>query len=81
LDSDDEELQLGNEYDDWNKSKKDFSQLLQNLTHINVLLMGIGTPIRQPSYILGRPPEFVAPRGPPLDQGRTRRDSEWLLIT
>jgi hypothetical protein len=23
-------------------------------------LLGIGVPIRQPSYILGRPPEFVA---------------------
>ena len=28
LDSDDEELQLGNEYDDWNKAKRDFSLLM-----------------------------------------------------
>lgn len=26
-----------------------------------MFLLGVGTPIRQPSYILGRPPEFVVP--------------------
>jgi hypothetical protein len=46
LDSDDEELQLGNEYDEWNKSKKEFSTLMQNFTHINMFLLGIGVPMR-----------------------------------
>ena len=64
LDSDDEELTLGNEYDDWNNAKKEFSALIQNLTHINQYLLGIGVPMRQPTYILGRPPEFVVPNTP-----------------
>lgn len=52
---------LANEYDEWNKAKKEFSNLMQNLTHINMFLLGLGVPFRQPSYILGRPPEFVVP--------------------
>jgi hypothetical protein len=59
LDSDDEELLLANEYDDWNKAKKEFSKLMQNVTHLNMFLLGIGVPMRQPSYILGRPPELI----------------------
>ena len=37
--------------------------MMQNLTHINMFLLGLGVPFRQPSYILGRPPEFVVPNG------------------
>jgi len=61
LDSDDEELQMGNDYDMWNKSKKEFADLIVRMTHINSMLMGIGVPARTPSYILGRPPEFIVP--------------------
>jgi hypothetical protein len=35
--------------------------MIQNLTHINMFLLGVGVPLRQPSYILGRPPELVVP--------------------
>ena len=59
MDSDDEELALQNDYDEWNKAKKEFSSIMDSLTHINMFLLGIGVPMRQPSYILGRPPEFA----------------------
>ncbi|CDW84330.1 UNKNOWN [Stylonychia lemnae] len=79
LDSDDEELQLGNEYDEWNKSRKEFCNIIQNITHLNMYLLGVGVPMRQPSYILGRPPEFVAKTqgGEPVQQDRRgRRESD-----
>ena len=46
-----------NEYDEWNKVKRELHTLVQNLTHINPLIMGLGVPTRHPSYILGRPIE------------------------
>ena len=58
LDSDDEELLMVNEYDDWNRARKEFQTIMQGLTHINSLVLGIGIPMRHPSYILGRPPEY-----------------------
>lgn len=42
-------------------------------------LLGVGVPMRQPSYILGRPPEFVAKTqgGEPVQQDRRgRRESD-----
>lgn len=50
---------MQNEYDDWNNSKRDFANLMQNMTRLNMFLMGIGVPMRTPTYILGRPPELV----------------------
>lgn len=47
------------EYDEWNKNKHLMSQMLQSLTGINALLMGLGAPLRHQSYIFGRPPENV----------------------
>ena len=55
LDSDDEELLMMNEYDDWNKARREFHAIMAPLT--NPLLMGLGVPMRHPSYILGRPVE------------------------
>ena len=46
-----------NEYDEWNKVKKEFAVMLGQLTHVNTLLMGVGVPNRLPSYIFGRPLE------------------------
>ena len=43
------------QYDEWNCSKKDFEILLQNVIGINSLVLGIGTPFRHSSYILGKP--------------------------
>jgi len=37
---------MANEYDEWNKAKKEFQTLMQNMTHINYLIMGIGAPLR-----------------------------------
>ena len=55
LDSDDEELEMNNRYDEWNKARKEFGQMIQNYSQLDMLIMGIGIPIRHPSYILGRP--------------------------
>ena len=32
LDSDDEELPMSNRFDDWNKARKDFGVMIQNLS-------------------------------------------------
>lgn len=42
LDSDDEELTLGNEYDLWNAAKKDFSMIISQAIRTNMYLLGIG---------------------------------------
>jgi hypothetical protein len=57
LDSDDEELTLQNEYDGWNRARKEFGNLMSAVTHLNMHLLGIGVPMRTPTYILGRPLE------------------------
>ena len=55
FDSDDEELMLENQFDNWNRSRKLFGQNLQDVAQISMFIMGIGVPLRHPSYILGRP--------------------------
>ena len=55
LDSDDEELQMNNRYDEWNKARKEFGAMIQNYSQLDMLILGIGMPLRHPSYILGRP--------------------------
>jgi len=55
LDSDDEDLEMKNQYDDWNNARKEFGAMIQNYSQIDMLIMGIGMPLRHPSYILGRP--------------------------
>ena len=55
LDSDDEELQMNNQFDDWCKARKEFGAMIQNYSQLDMLIMGIGIPLRHPSYILGRP--------------------------
>jgi hypothetical protein len=55
FDSDDEELVLENQFDSWNKSRKMFGLNLQEVTQISMFIIGIGVPLRHPSYILGRP--------------------------
>ena len=55
LDSDDEDLEMNTRFDDWNKARKEFGQMIQNYSKIDMLIMGIGIPLRHPSYILGRP--------------------------
>ena len=64
---------MGNDYDAWNRAKRDFTDIIARATHINALLMGVGVPARTPSYILGRPPEFVAEQ---TEQRRQRRESD-----
>ena len=70
LDSDDDENDLNDaglvslgagakQYDDWNKAKKDFTELITNMTLINALIFGIGAPSRHQSYIFGRPSELI----------------------
>ena len=54
LDSDDEDLPMRNKFDEWNKAKKDFGVMIQNLSQLDMLVLGIGMPSRHPSYILGR---------------------------
>lgn len=55
FDSDDEELNLENKYDEWNKAKKELATTMQTLMQQNYCVLGIGAPMRTPSYILGRP--------------------------
>ena len=55
LDSDDEELPMSNKFDEWNKARRDFGVMIQNLSQLDMLVLGIGVPSRHPSYILGRP--------------------------
>ena len=50
-----------NEYDDWNKARREFQSMMATIASMNPLLMGLGVPMRHPSYILGRP---VEPRQP-----------------
>ena len=54
LDSDDEDLPMRNKFDEWNKAKKDFGVMIQNLSQLDMFVLGIGMPSRHPSYILGR---------------------------
>ena len=46
---------MSNKFDDWNKARKDFGTMIQNLSQLDALILGIGVPFRHPSYILGRP--------------------------
>ena len=55
LDSDDEELEMKNRYDEWNKARREFGAMIQNYSQLDMLILGIGMPSRHPSYILGRP--------------------------
>ena len=70
LDSDDEEgagvdsgfvsLGQGNKaFDDWNRAKRDFNDLIKNLTDLNTMVLGLGAPFRHQSYIFGRPQENI----------------------
>ena len=45
---------MRNKFDEWNKAKKDFGVMIQNLSQLDMLVLGIGMPSRHPSYILGR---------------------------
>jgi hypothetical protein len=54
VNSDDEGFALGNHFDVWNKKKKEFANLMAQFAGINSLILGIGTPQRHASYILGR---------------------------
>ena len=57
LDSDDEDLKIyNNEVDDWNKLRKDLIRLVGENVNINPYFMGIGIPLRTPSYIIGYQP-------------------------
>ena len=47
------------QYDEWNKAKKDFTEIMTQMTTINALMLGIGQPSRHQSYIFGRPTELV----------------------
>jgi len=53
---------LGDKYDEWNETKKKFALTIQSMTNINMHLLGIGTPVRTPGYILGRQTKFIAPK-------------------
>ena len=53
---------------------------MQNLTHISSILMGVGVPMRQPSYILGRPPEFVVPNQPVEKDRWYQGKKEWITL-
>ena len=46
---------MSNKFDEWNKARKDFGVMIQNLSQLDMLVLGIGVPSRHPSYILGRP--------------------------
>ena len=59
LDSEDEELSLGNDYDQWLKSKKEFAKIIHELMGTDVSMLGLGIPERSHSYILGRPRDLA----------------------
>jgi len=58
LDSDDEDFKLNTQgfvslgsganrqYDDWNRAKKEFADLIGQLTGISAMLLGVGAPFR-----------------------------------
>ena len=46
---------MSNKFDEWNKARRDFGVMIQNLSQLDMLILGIGVPSRHPSYILGRP--------------------------
>ena len=46
---------MNNRYDEWNKKRREFGQMIQTYSQLDMLIMGIGIPMRHPSYILGRP--------------------------
>ena len=46
---------MSNKFDEWNKARRDFGSLIQNLSQLDMFVLGIGVPFRHPSYILGRP--------------------------
>jgi hypothetical protein len=53
FDSDDEDIELQNEYDKWHMAKRELEQALINLTGLSeIALIGLGFPKRTPSYIL-----------------------------
>jgi hypothetical protein len=55
LDSDDEDLKIyHNDVDEWNKLRKEFIKFIGNNVSSSTLFMGIGVPLRTPSYILGK---------------------------
>ena len=39
LDSDDEELQMNNQFDDWCKARKEFGAMIQNYSQLDMLIM------------------------------------------
>lgn len=52
-------IKLNNRFDDWNKTKREFSHLVSVFSEVNPLVLGIGVPTRSLSYILGRKPTKV----------------------
>ena len=46
---------MSNKFDEWNKARRDFGSMIQNLSQLDMFVLGIGVPFRHPSYILGRP--------------------------
>ena len=55
MDSDDEDLEMKNRFDEWNKARREFGSMIQSLSLLDMLVLGVGVPFRHPSYILGRP--------------------------
>ena len=52
LDSDDEDIDLKNEYDQWHRAKRDLAMRLLHATNLpDIGLIGLGFPQRTPSYI------------------------------
>lgn len=52
FDSDDEDVNLNNEYDKWHQAKKEFALQMLRMTNLpEIMLLGIGIPQRTPSYL------------------------------
>jgi len=51
-----DQIPLSNKFDDWNLSKRDFAEFFRSISKQNPIIMGIGAPMRHPTYILGKPP-------------------------
>ncbi len=68
LDSDDEELLLYNEMDNWVKTKKELTDFMAQILNTETGILGYGIPIRTPSYIFGAQHKWVTEQQQNYDQ-------------
>ena len=49
----------GKQYEDWHRVRSEFDAAMAQLLGVPSIVMGIGAPVRQTSYIYGKPREFL----------------------